>query len=223
MSANTPFPATGTVCGLCSALMFTLLSCAASAADTGPTGYLADRAGTVVTAAASGVCVHTSSWKPSLAVPGCDGFVEKLEPASAGSTVVAVVAEPKRLEQVTLDVRTLFAFDKAVLRPEAKQTLDEMAQRLNSYPDVTQVVISGYTDRIGTEAYNKELSRRRAQAVADYLVPRTEVGRTGIEIRAMGEADPVVECEHSGSFSKLVECLQPNRRVTIDVSAKRYE
>jgi OOP family OmpA-OmpF porin len=222
MLTQTKHPLTGPVYSLCYALLLTLLNGTASAADSGVTGYLVDRGGTVVTAA-SGECVHTSSWKPSLAVPGCDGFVEKLEPAAAGPVVVATTAEPKRLEMVTLNARTLFGFDKAVLSPEAMQLLDEMAQRLNSYPDVTQVVISGYTDRIGTEAYNDDLSRRRAQAVADYLSTRTDVNRTGIEIRAMGEADPLVECTNTGSFRALTECLQPNRRVTVDVRAKQYE
>ncbi|MEZ5542816.1 MAG: OmpA family protein [Pseudomonadota bacterium] len=215
-------PASGTVAAPCRALVFTLLCAATGAATAGSMGYLTDSSGAVVQAAASGTCVHTSSWSESMAIPGCDGFVEKLAPASAGP-MVATAAEPKRLEQVTLDTRALFAFDKAVLLPEAKQALDEMAQRLNNYTDVTKVVISGYTDRIGDDAYNKELSRRRAQAVADYLATRTDVNRTGIEVRAMGEADPVVECQRTGSFRDLVQCLQPNRRVTVDISAKRYE
>jgi OOP family OmpA-OmpF porin len=204
-------------------VLLTLLNGVAGAADTGHTGYLVDRGGTVVTAAATGECVHTSSWKPSEAIPGCDGFVEKLEPAAAGPVVVATTAAPKRLEMVTLDARTLFGFDQAELRPEAKLILDEMAQRLNSYPEITQVVISGYADRIGPEAYNEDLSRRRAQTVADYLSTRTDVNHTGIEVRAMGEADPLVECTNTGSFNALVECLQPNRRVTVDVRARQYE
>lgn len=213
---------TDALCGLCSALLFTLLSAGAVAADRGMTGYVVDRTGAVLHAS-RGECVHTSVWKPSLAVPGCDNFAEQMEPASAGPPMQVAVAPQKRLEMVTLDARTLFGFDQAKLRPEAEQTLDDMARRLNGYPDVTQVVISGYTDRIGTEAYNKDLSRRRAQAVADYLSARTDVSRTGIEVRAMGEADPLVECHNTGSFKALVECLQPNRRVTVDVSARRYE
>jgi OOP family OmpA-OmpF porin len=222
MNTNFKKTLTDTLYGLCSALLLTLPSAGAGAADMGITGYLVDTGGGSVVYTSRGECVHTSAWKPSLAVPGCDNYVEKMEPAAAAPVQVAA-APPKRLEMVTLDARTLFGFDKAELRPEAKQVLDDMAQRLNGYPDVTQVVISGYTDLIGTEAYNKELSRRRAQAVADYLSARTDVSRTGIEVRAMGEADPLVECHNTGSFKAQVECLQPNRRVTVDVRAKRYE
>ncbi|MGD2113124.1 MAG: OmpA family protein [Gammaproteobacteria bacterium] len=220
MHAKTEISLTNWMCGLCSALLLALPATGASGADMGITGYLVgDRGGSVVYTS-RGECVHTSSWKPSLAVPGCDNYVEKMEPTSAAPVQVAV-AEPKRLEMVTLDARTLFAFDKAELRPESRQVLDEMAQRLNDYPEITRVVISGYTDRIGAEAYNKELSRRRAQSVADYLSERTDVRRTGIEVRAMGEAEPLVECRQTGSFKALVECLQPNRRVTVDISAMR--
>ena len=218
---------------LAGAVAACLAGVTAHAADN-PTkeGYVLSSNGSVVLSG-SGECVHTSSWKPSMAIPGCDGYVEKAEPAAAGPAPepepiqMAAVTPPKQptLENVTLNVETLFAFDEATLRPEAREKLDQIADRLGSYPVVTDVQISGYTDRIGAEEYNKSLSERRAQAVADYLSERASAagGASNMQVRGEGEANPVVTCENTGSAEKLIECLQPNRRVEVNISAREYQ
>jgi len=62
-----------------------------------------------------------------------------------------------------------FDFDKAKIRPGDAAVLDEAAATLKQNPNVT-VNVNGFTDAIGTEAYNLKLSERRANAVVDYLV-----------------------------------------------------
>lgn len=193
-------------------------------------GYVTSANGSVVLSN-FGECVHTSSWKPSMAIPGCDGYVEKAEPAAAGPEPepiqMAAVTPPKQptLENVTLNVETLFAFDEATLRPEAREKLDQIANRLGNYPVVTDVQVVGYADRIGSEQYNQSLSQRRAQAVADYLNERARAagGNSNMQVRGEGENNPVVTCENTGSREKLIQCLQPNRRVEVNISAREYQ
>jgi len=124
----------------------------------------------------------------------------------------AAIPEP-RLERYTLSAKELFEFDKSTLRmPQPK--LDEIAEVLKNHPQIGDVDITGHTDRLGAEAYNLELSKRRADAVKGYLVDR------GVESRrlravAKGESSPVVQCNDKDQAA-LIKCLEPNRRVEVE-------
>ena len=120
---------------------------------------------------------------------------------------------PPRFQKVTLEATKLFAFDKAeVITPAPK--LDEIATALQADTSVTNVEITGYTDRLGAESYNQKLSERRANAVREYLIGK---GIDGNRLRAVGkgEANPVVECNQR-KRTELIACLEPNRRVEVD-------
>jgi outer membrane protein OmpA-like peptidoglycan-associated protein len=62
-----------------------------------------------------------------------------------------------------------YDFDKATLRPESTASLDELIKLLNENPNVT-IELSAHTDYRGSEAYNKQLSQRRAESVVNYLI-----------------------------------------------------
>lgn len=83
-----------------------------------------------------------------------------------------------------------YAFDKATLRPESKEALDEMIKMLNDNPNVT-IELGAHTDRKGTDEYNERLAQRRAQSVVDYLIAGG-ISEDRLEAKGYGESTPKV-------------------------------
>lgn len=79
--------------------------------------------------------------------------------------ILASISKPSVVENIFYD------FDKASLRPESKEALDEIAVMLEDNPNVS-IEMSAHTDRKGSEEYNIDLSDRRAKSVVDYLVEK---------------------------------------------------
>ncbi len=126
---------------------------------------------------------------------------------------------PPQVQKITLDSKVLFDFDKAVLKPEGKTAIDsQIVGKLAQVQKLEVVLVTGHTDPIGTEAYNQKLSERRADAVRDYLVSKG-VPKDKIEAIGMGEKQQVVKCDQK-SQKELIACLQPNRRVEVDVKGE---
>jgi len=110
------------------------------------------------------------------------------------------------IENLTIDlVNDEFDFDSAVLKPDMKSALDELADRVKASKGQEQLTITGHTDSTGPEAYNMGLSERRAKSAADYLESR---GITGITTNGMGESQPVADNGTKAGRAK-------NRRVEI--------
>lgn len=112
----------------------------------------------------------------------------------------------------------LFAFDKATLTPAAKTALDQVAAKVQSLPRAV-VEVAGFTDPVGTEKYNLDLSRRRAWAVQRYLVQHNVPSRS-IHIVGMGEeTTPPEGLEHSFARSGKTgaKAHWEDRRVNIRV------
>lgn len=82
-----------------------------------------------------------------------------------------------------------FKFDSDELNLDAESLLDELAIRMAQYPDIN-VRVEGHTDSTGDEAYNVDLSQRRAQAAVDYLVSQG-VAESRFEAVGLGSANPV--------------------------------
>ncbi|BBO21315.1 MAG: OmpA family protein [Zoogloeaceae bacterium] len=178
-------------------------------------GYLFDTRG-VVAKSGFGLCWKTTRWTPAMAIAECDPeLVKKPEPAAPA----AQPATPKPAAQkVTLAADALFDFDKAVLRPEGKAKLDDVSGKLKGIK-LEVIIAVGHTDRIGSDNYNQKLSEKRAEAVKAYLVGKgVEPNRVYTE--GKGKKQPVTgdKCGTSvKKTKKLIECLQPDRRVEIEV------
>lgn len=122
-------------------------------------------------------------------------------------------APAARFEQIKLSATELFEFDRAVLRlPQPK--LDEIASALSGANGTPNVMITGYTDRLGSDAYNQRLSEARANAVKAYLVGKG-VPASRLSAQGKGEANPVVTCNNK-KRADLIKCLEPNRRVEVE-------
>lgn len=145
-------------------------------------------------------------------------------PAPAPQPVaVAAPPPPPALKKVTFSADSLFDFDNANMKPAGKLAVDRFAADLRG-TDFSVIRVTGYTDRIGSHAYNVKLAMRRAEAVKAYLVESAGIAADKIGTTGAGEADPVTksdECKGSRKTKALITCLQADRRVEIEVSGTR--
>jgi OOP family OmpA-OmpF porin len=189
----------------------------------------------VVRNGAGNLCWRTGYWTPAMAIVECDpDLVPKPAPAPAPAPVVAPPPPPPpppapppapapapQVQKITLASKALFDFDKAVLKPEGMAAIDsEIIAKLKDVQKLELVLVTGHTDRIGTQAYNQKLSERRADAVRNYLVSKG-VAKDKIETLGMGKTQPVpgVTCTMT-AMKELIACLAPNRRVEVEVKGE---
>ena len=180
-----------------------------------------------------GLCWRTGYWTPADAVPGCDLPIcvepAKLEngkcvtppppvvpvaPPVVAQPPAAVVVPPPAVgsEKVSFAADALFDFDKAILKPEGKSKLDDLASKMQGI-NVEVIIAVGHTDSVGKDAYNQKLSIRRAEAVKAYLQAKgIEANR--IYTEGKGETQPVDSNKTSAGRAK-------NRRVEIEVVGTR--
>jgi OmpA-OmpF porin, OOP family len=140
-------------------------------------------------------------------------------PAPPPPAPVPAPAPKVSVEKVTLNASALFKFDKrtqADLLPQGRAEMDQLAERIKQvYVSVERIDLVGYTDRLGSNAYNAKLSLDRAETVKTYL--QSKGVTAAMTTRGAGEAEPVVQCEGTQPTAKLTQCLQPNRRVEISI------
>lgn len=144
--------------------------------------------------------------------------------ATATPLAVPVVPTPAlaALEKETYVLLSdaLYRFDKYgrdEMLPGGKERLASIAQRLKSYKSIDSLTVIGHTDRLGSDSYNDPLSANRANTVKQ-LLDALGVKATKSEAVGKGKRDPVVtNCSDKLSREKLISCLQPDRRVTIEV------
>ena len=142
-----------------------------------------------------------------------------VEPTPAPAPIeMSPICKPT-METVSISAEKLFGFDKAKLQSLSKGILAGVAEKMKANPDIELVMVTGYTDRLGSDKYNQKLSERRANQVKAYLVT-LGVEASRLQAVGKGEAEPVVECAGAKS-KKLIECLAPNRRVVLSAEKTR--
>lgn len=202
-------------------------------------GYLTDKDGNVVKAVGNTVCIRTSAWTPALAAQAeaCKECSPELCPApppppqpspppkppAKEPPKPAVKAPPEKLlpQKINFSADALFDFDKAELRPDGKAMLDDLARLLQG-ANYEVILAIGHADRIGTVQYNQRLSVRRAETVKKYLVDKgIEPNRVYAE--GKGKSQPLTkpgECTVKNRKA-LIACLQPDRRVDVEVTGTK--
>lgn len=129
---------------------------------------------------------------------------DKCPNTRAGATVDADGCEI--VENLTINlVVEEFDFDSAVLKPEMKAALRDLAERIKATPGHEKITIIGHTDSIGSAEYNMKLSLRRAEAAAEYL---RSLGIDDITTEGRGESEPIAS-------NKTREGRAQNRRIEI--------
>ena len=126
-------------------------------------------------------------------------------------------------QRVSFSADSLFDFDSAAVKPSGRAELDKLAANLRGV-DFNVIQVTGHTDRIGRQAYNMKLSTQRAEAVGNYLVSAAGIPASKISTRGVNGADPVTkpgECVGTKVTPALIACLQPDRRVDIEVTGQR--
>jgi len=122
-------------------------------------------------------------------------------------------AKVERVEEgirLTFESGILFGFDSYSLTPESQESVMELAEILNKYPE-TNLMIVGHTDNRGAESYNQDLSEKRASAVANYLKMRG-VSEDRLTTIGQGFDNPV-------ETNDTEEGRARNRRVEISIAA----
>ncbi len=212
-----PFPSKQLVFAAGAAAL-TALAGAAAAQTPGALdhAYLQDSRG-AVPVSAYGLCWQTG-YGPKVEHLQCDPAKPvAATPPPPPAPVAAAAPPPSRplAQKIALDAETLFDFDKAELRPEGRAALDEVAAKIKDV-SIEAIIAVGHTDRIGTDRYNQGLSQRRANAVGSYLMSKG-VDSNRIRAEGKGESQPVTTNCKGMTNLKLIACLQPDRRVEVEI------
>lgn len=184
------------------------------------------------------LCWRNANWTPATAAATCDGAIvpkpaptpaaapapaptpapapaaapaAPAAPAATPAPAVAPAAKPAPAK-VTYAADAFFDFDKAVLKPEGKAKLDDLASKVGGI-NLEVVIAVGHTDSTGPASYNQALSNRRAEAVKAYLVSKG-IESNRIYTEGKGLTQPVAD-------NSTREGRAKNRRVEVEVVGTR--
>ncbi len=167
----------------------------------------------------TGLCWRDANWTPATSHPDCDGAL-KAQPRVMATLptpkvitptppVPAPAPVPKQvISKVTYSADALFDFDKSVIKPDGKATLDNLVAKLSSVK-LEVIIVVGHTDSVGSDAYNNKLGQRRADAVRAYLISKG-IEKNRVYTESKGERQPVAD-------NKTKEGRAKNRRVELEV------
>lgn len=119
------------------------------------------------------------------------------------------VEKTKEGMRLTVPERVLFDFNKFILKPEAKEALGVVADIIRENP-IKSILVTGYTDNVGSKEYNLKLSLQRAQSVTDYLMYCEKIDASKFKIEGKGESNPIASNNTEAGRAK-------NRRVEIKI------
>src|SRR4051812_6917882 len=141
--------------------------------------------------------------------------------SAATVTANAQAVPSERPGHLSLDGEAYFEFNKHNLTPLGREQLNKLLLAL-SRADYDAVVITGHTDRLGTDAHNQKLSKRRAQEVKRYL-SQNGVSADKVQAKWVGAEEPVTAPGTCDGMKRkaMIACLAPDRRVELEAVGMR--
>ena len=174
-----------------------------------------------------GLVYHFGGKTQTPALASRAAYIEPPAPVVVAPPAPVYVAPPPAPavvpRKVSFSADTLFDFDKSAVKPDGKLALDKFATELKG-TQYGAITVTGHTDRLGSHAYNLKLSERRAQAVSSYLVDAGGIAPAKISATGVDGNNPVTkpgDCVGNKPSPKLIACLQPDRRVDVEVTGTR--
>jgi len=172
-----------------------------------------------------GACATTEEPKPTPKPAPAPAPAPKPKPEAKPEAKPAAKVKPEFLNiEQKIELQGM-PFGKAEMTADNKKELETFmgalrkATKARAATQISAVVVTGHTDRIGSLKYNMGLSERRAVVVKDYLVSQGVDQKVIFwEGKAFKQPIPVTKfCDNKMKRKQLIECLAPNRRVTVEV------
>ena len=177
----------------------------------------------VVTTSGYNLCWRTGFWTPAAAASdpaGCQCDRDLLPREACEAAAPATPVARPTADKISIAADALFDFNSATLRPEGVAKLNDLAAQTQAI-NLEVILAVGHTDRLGKEAYNQRLSERRAAAVRNHLISQGVPGdRIYTEGKGSTQSVTGTTCNQK-SRKALIECLQPDRRVDIELIGTR--
>ena len=162
-----------------------------------------------------GECLILGGYSEDNTNLGCEGKDGEPEPEPEAKAEPAPEPEPEPAEPIvsiaTLGGKALFDTNADTLNGEGEQALADLLVQLERYQEISVMYVTGHTDDRGSEAYNQDLSERRAATVSAYL----EAAYPDVKITSQGMGETVPRESNSTAAGR-----QANRRVEVQVTAK---
>ncbi|ALK88684.1 OmpA family protein [Limnohabitans sp. 63ED37-2] len=144
------------------------------------------------------------------------------QPAAVAAVAPPAAPKPPVPREYALETDALFEFGKAEIRASGYNAIESLVQRLlQDFSSVERIRVVGYTDPIGSAAFNKKLSQQRADVVARQIASRNIPIERGIEAEGRGSIELVkTGCGNSPTPENKL-CHAPNRRVMVVITGAR--
>lgn len=168
-------------------------------------GYVGSGGNVITTGLDS--CLRTGVWSPDNQINACEGIEDVVEEEVVEEVVAEAPKEPEsRTETIVSNQNANFDTDSDVLTQSGEDIILSVVDEIASLDTIGSLTVIGHTDSSGSEAYNQDLSERRAQSVADLLSSR--LPNADMRVVGLGESSPIAPNDTSEGRSQ-------NRRVEV--------
>lgn len=147
---------------------------------------------------------------------------EKGEPYFINGGKELICSNKELSSVIELSADALFVFNGSGLKdvlPEGRKKIIDLASKIsNEFISVKKIKLIGHTDRLGNDNYNQQLGQNRAETVRNLLI-ENGISEEVVNATSMGETQPITDgCPNVTPYESLKSCLQPDRRVTVEIT-----